>query len=417
MSRDEPGARGRAAPHAAAPGLPMSEPPLPQAPIGRMIALLALAAFASASAFRICDPLLPQLAQEFGTTTGQAAHAVTIFAVAYGLLQFFFGPIGDRYGKFRTVATATVLCAVGSAGVALAPTLDLLLLCRFLSGAAGAGIVPLSMAWIGDNVPYEQRQITLARFLTGTISGMAAGQVLGGVFAGTLGWRWAFAFLAAGYLCTGLLLLRGARRLPREASAAVLSSAGGFFAPTVSVLRVPWARKVLLVTFLEGALVFGVLAFVPAYMQQRYGLSPTAAGLLAGAYALGGFAYVLVARRLVPALGEKGLAGAGGAMLSAAFLAYWLAGGWTWLAAAGLMAGFGYYLLHSTLQANATQMAPKVRGTAVALFASFLFIGQSAGVAAAGLVVDGVGMHWLLLAGALSCPLLAAGFVFALGRR
>ena len=37
----------------------------------RAIALLALAAFVSASAFRICDPMLPQLAAEFGTTTGR----------------------------------------------------------------------------------------------------------------------------------------------------------------------------------------------------------------------------------------------------------------------------------------------------------------------------------------------------------
>jgi len=51
----------------------------------RAIALLALAAFVSASAFRICDPMLPQLAAEFGTTTGQAARAVTAFAVAYGV--------------------------------------------------------------------------------------------------------------------------------------------------------------------------------------------------------------------------------------------------------------------------------------------------------------------------------------------
>jgi len=382
---------------------------------GRMIALLALAAFASASAFRICDPVLPQLAAEFGTTTGQAAHAVTIFAIAYGLLQFFFGPIGDRYGKFRTVACATLLCAAGSAGAAFAPTLDVLLVCRFLSGAAGAGIVPLSMAWIGDNVPYEQRQITLARFLTGTISGMAAGQVLGGVFASTLGWRWSFAFLAAGYLCTGLLLLRGSRRLPPEPGAAGRRTQ--FLAPMASVVRVAWARVILVVAFFEGALVFGVLSFVPAYLQQRYGVSAMAAGLLAGVFALGGLTYVLVARRLVPALGETGLAAGGGLLLSAAFLAYWLGPDWGWALAAGLLCGFGYYLLHSTLQAHATQMAPKVRGTAVALFACVLFIGQSAGVAAGGLVLDTVGMPWLLAGGALACPVLAAAFVAALRRR
>jgi Arabinose efflux permease len=383
-------------------------------PIGRMIALLALASFASASAFRICDPMLPQLAEEFGTTTGQAAHAVTIFAIAYGLLQFFFGPVGDRYGKFRTVAVATLLCAAGSAGVAMAPSMDVLLACRFLSGAAGAGIVPLSMAWIGDNVPYEQRQVTLARFLTGTITGMAAGQVLGGAFASTLGWRWGFVFLAAGYLCTGMLLLRGSRRLPVEATAGARTQ---FLAPMASVLRISWARLILSVAFLEGAVVFGVLSFVPAYLQHRFGVTPMAAGLLTGVYALGGLTYVVVARRLVPALGEAGLAASGGALLAVAFLLYWLGGDWGWSIAAGMLCGFGYYLLHSTLQAHATQMAPKVRGTAVALFACVLFLGQSAGVAAGGVVVDHLGMTWLFVAGVVGCPLVAGAFVTALRRR
>ncbi|AHV94942.1 major Facilitator Superfamily protein [Bordetella holmesii 30539] len=124
--------------------------------------------------------MLPQLAQEFSTTTGQAGHAVTAFAVAYGLLQMFFGPVGDCYGKYRVVCVATFACAIGSAGAAMADSLDMLVICRMLSGAAGAGIVPLSMAWIGDNVPYERRQATLARFLTGTILGMAAGSLAGG---------------------------------------------------------------------------------------------------------------------------------------------------------------------------------------------------------------------------------------------
>ncbi|MFY3653532.1 MFS transporter, partial [Achromobacter xylosoxidans] len=104
----------------------------------RAIALLALAAFVSASAFRICDPMLPQLAAEFGATTGQAARAVTAFAVAYGVLQMFFGPVGDRYGKYRVVSVATFACALGSAGAFVAESLDVLVFCRARRGAGAA---------------------------------------------------------------------------------------------------------------------------------------------------------------------------------------------------------------------------------------------------------------------------------------
>jgi predicted MFS family arabinose efflux permease len=55
-------------------------------------------------------------------------------------------------------------------------------------------------------------------------------------------------------------------------------------------------------------------------------------------------------------------------------------------------AGFGFYMLHNTLQVQATQMAPASRGTAVTLFACLLFFGQSSGVL---LMAESVDRGWL----------------------
>ena len=384
----------------------------------RAIALLALAAFVSASAFRICDPMLPQLAAEFGTTTGQAARAVTAFAVAYGVLQMFFGPVGDRYGKYRVVSVATFACALGSAGAVMAQSLDMLVLCRALSGAAGAGIVPLSMAWIGDTVPYERRQATLARFLTGTILGMSAGQLAGGLFADTVGWRWAFAALVCGYLIVGLLLRQEVRRQQAAGRPGLAAGARqGFVAQARLVLGAPWPRVVLATVFIEGLLVFGALAFAPSYLHERFDISLTAAGALVAVYAVGGLLYTVVAGRILKRLGERGLAVAGGLVLGVAFLSYLLGPAWVWSLPASVLAGFGYYLLHATLQTNATQMVPSARGTAVAWFASCLFMGQAAGVALAGAVVDEIGAAALFGGSAVMLPVLGAGFAWALKRR
>lgn len=393
----------------------------------RSILLLALASFASATAMRICDSMLPRLAAEFGTSTGQAGVTVTAFAVAYGLLQMFFGPMGDRYGKFRVVAIATFACAIGSAGAVLASDLDMLIVCRALSGAAGAGIVPLSMAWIGDNVPYEQRQTTLARFLTGTILGMSLGQVAGGVFTDTIGWRWAFGALAAGYVIVGTMLWREVQRQDAAAPAQPDEQAGpdtagvpvarhGFVAQVRTVFGVSWARVILATVFLEGLLVFGALAFVPTYLHDRFGLSLTAAGAVVAVYAVGGLLYTLVARQVLRWLGERGLVKSGGLVLGLAFMAYWLGPSWGWALGASLVAGFGYYLLHATLQTHATQMVPSARGTAVAWFASCLFLGQAVGVALAGVFVDAAGAAVLFGTSAVLLPLLGAGFAWALQR-
>jgi predicted MFS family arabinose efflux permease len=74
----------------------------------------------------------------------------------------------------------------------------------------------------------------------------------------------------------------------------------------------------------------------------------------------------------------------------------------------------GFYMLHNTLQTNATQMAPTRRGTAVALFAGIFFLGQSAGVAMAGRLVEAIGTDWMLTMSALA--LLPVGFGFSLLR-
>ena len=60
------------------------------------------------------------------------------------------------------------------------------------------------------------------------------------------------------------------------------------------------------------------------------------------------------------------------------------------------MLGFGYIALHTTLQTRATELAPEARGTAVALFAFFLFLGGALGSAIFGPLVDH-GWHRLFL--------------------
>lgn len=384
----------------------------------RAILLLAMAAFTSSSAFRLCDPMLPSLATEFGASTGEAARAVTAFAVGYGILQMFFGPIGDRYGKYRVVCLATFLCALGALGAVLSTSLDMLVASRALSGATGAGVVPLAMAWIGDNVPYARRQATLARFLTGTVLGMAFGQMAGGWFADALGWRWAFATLLALYLAVGTLLLMEVRRQAALGQGKGLGAgSAGLLAQGRQVLGVPWARIVLITVFFEGLLVFGALAFVPAYLHERFGISLTHAGAVVALYAAGGFIYTLVAGRVIRLLGERGLAVAGGIGLCLSYLCYLLGPSWHWSVPASLMAGFSYYLLHATLQTNATQMVPAARGTAVAWFASSLFLGQAVGVATAGTVVDVTGVPALFSVSAAALLVLGLSFARALARR
>lgn len=381
------------------------------------ILLLALGAFFSGAGLRICDALIPRLARDFAITPGTAGNVVLTFSVAYGLSQLAFGPLGDRYGKARMVSVALFGCAIGALACALAPGFPALVGLRVLWGLAAAGVMPLAMAWVGDAVPYEQRQAMLARLLMGTLTGMMAGQLAGGLFADSAaGWRGAFMTLAVGYGLTALLLVLRLRHIAAHGAAAKSGSIA-FAAQLSAVLREPWARRVLAAVFAEGVLLLGPMAYLPAYLHQRYELTLSAASGLVALYAVGGLVYAMAARHIVRRYGERRMVLAGGIVMGLGWLAlyvsplYWLAG------PAALFIGFGTYLYHNTLQTNATQMVPAARGTAVAMFAFCFFFGQAVGVSWAGFAFDRFGAAPLLLIPALGLPVAGWAFARAMGRR
>jgi len=344
---------------------------------------LSSAAVASAASIRICDPMLPALANDFGTTAAAASIVVTLYTIGYGAAQLVHGPLGDRFGKARYIAGTSLLAAIATLLCALSTDLVMLEYARLLAGTFAAAVVPLALAWVGDSVPYDKRQATLAKFINATILGVILGHVLGGFFADTVGWRWAFVLLSAIFALSGWQLMRAQGSPASRVREAVASDARGMLDAYGVVLRTPWARAILVVVAIEALFVFGSLAFIPTWLHQKAGLPVSLAGAAVASFALGGFVYTTNAARLLRYLGESGLALGGGAIVALGLAAIAAAPGlFSGAVACGSM-GLGYYMLHNTLQTHATQMAPAVRGTGVALFAMSLTIGQSIGVATA----------------------------------
>ena len=376
---------------------------------GRAVLLLSLAAFASAAALRGSDPLLPLIAGSFATTPGSAAAVITGFALAYGLLQLVTGPTADRIGKYRTVCWVTAISAGGNLLCALAPSLPLLVAARFATGATVGAIVPLALAWIGDAVAYEKRQPVLARFLIGHMLGIALATSAAGFIGERYGWRAVYGLLTVLYAFAAVLLFAELRVNPltRESRA----HAGGLadaFRRMAGLLRLPWVRVILATVFVEGLLLFGATAFIALDLHLRFGLSLGASGSTVAVFPLGGIVFATFAGRIVPRLGERGLALGGGACVALGFVGLALTPAAAWAVPCIVVLGLGLYMLHNTLQVHATQMAPEARGGALALFACSLFTGQSLGVWLASHVVDAAGarpVYWVAGLGLLALAL------------
>jgi len=387
-----------------------------QAPT-RSIILLAVAGFASQAQVRVMDSLLPQIAADLHTTVGNAATVVTAYAVTHASIQLVIGPIGDRFGKYRTVA---LMCAIGAILVAICgmvSTLPQLALARLATGAAGGWIIPISMAYVGDVTPRERLQPILARYLTGQILGQLFGQAAGGVLGDFLGWRNVFFVLAAMFAvaAAGLVFELAVNPLTRKRNT---SGRGlrGFAAEYAAVLSNPFARFVLVASFFEFALMWGAFAYIGAYLRMRFGLSFALVGIAVGCFGIGGLIYAGLVKLLVRYLGQVGLAVGGAFILAAAYIAIAIGPVWWLVPAATTAIGLGFYMLHNTFQTNATLMTPEARGTAVALFSSALYVGQTAGVTAGAPVIDSFGAIPLFLSAAAGLPVLAIVFARELKR-
>jgi MFS transporter, YNFM family, putative membrane transport protein len=372
----------------------------------RPLLLLAGAGFVSGASMRIAEPLLPVLAHDFGGSVRHAAIVLAAFTFAYGAFQIVHGPLGDRVGKLRLVTVALGFAAVASFVCAFAGSLELLAVARLVTGMFSGAVIPLSLAWIGDRVPYENRQALLGRFIAGTLLGQSFGPLLGGVLSDLFGWRATFIAMALAFLAICALLVPEARASGRPPKIDRPSPWRQYW----QILRSRRAQPVLVTVGIEGFLFFGAFGFVGAYLHETFELSFSLTGLLVAGFGVGGVVYSFLVRRLVSHLGETGLVRSGGIALLACFAGIAWAPAWTIAAPFIIALGFGFYMLHNTLQTRATEMAPDARGAGVSFFAFSMFLGQAAGVSCFGWLVERFGYAWPFAAAGLLLLVLSLWF-------
>ena len=370
-----------------------------------LILVLGACGFASTFTMRIIDPLIPTLAGEFGRSVPQIVMMVTGFSLAYALGQPFLGPVADAVGKIRTILACLLALALFSTVAALSQSYEIMAVVRGVTGIASGGIIPIAMAAIGDRAPMQERQVALGRFLVLMIIGQMSGSACSGLIATQAGWR--AAFLSAAAVAALAALLVAIVLKPRRNVARQTLSVAGALANYRIVFANPRTKLLYGLVVVEGILLFGIPAYVAAILFERSGVGPAQAGLAIAGMGFGCLVYGLMTRILVERLGPTLMTRTGGVICAAGLALF--AFDWPWWSAIPLFAlqGFGFFLLHGTFQAQATELAPTARGSAMALFACCFFLGQATGP-----LVMGAAMHAL---GAAPAILLFAAAIVLFG--
>ena len=250
-------------------------------------------------------PVLPALTAVLHSTTSVAQLTITACLLGLAIGQVIAGPLSDRFGRRMPLLIGVVAYTLTSVLCAVSPTIETLILARFVQGLAGAvGIVIAQAA--GRDVYSGGKLIRYYGRLT-VLGGLAAiiGPVIGGQLATVTDWRGVFLFLAA----VGVLILVASLVVFRETLPAERRVAGGF-SHTLNDFRRLLADRVfvgaVLITGFSYAAIFAYLSGATYILQGMYGLSPQGYSLAFGLNSFGFMVFGFAAGRLSERWSERG---------------------------------------------------------------------------------------------------------------
>jgi predicted MFS family arabinose efflux permease len=380
-----------AAPETPGPGLPRG-----------LLPLLTALVFVVFMDGRVMTAMLPEIADDLGTSIASAGLALTGYLLAYGVFQLAYGPLADRVGEVWVIAVVCVGFAVAVGLTALAPDIVALVGIRLVAGALAAAFFPLSLATVGSLVAYESRQSAIGALLAALALGQIFGAAVGGFVTEAFSWRVMFAL--DGVLA--LLLVAPLWRFRRATPPAPGRPGGRPLEAQRRLLRDRQATVIYAIVFVEGAAFFGGLGYLGALLHDEYGLSLNEVGLVLVLDGLGLLVTSRLLGRIAPRLGENRMILTGALFMGGAYLLVLVVANWQAVVPAAVLLGAGFALCHSTLQTRATELAPEAMATAISLFAFSLFVGSAAGTAVLGQLVESRGYGALLLSCGVALALL-----------
>ena len=344
--------------------------------MNRLLLVLCLSVFTTAIAWRIVDPILPVLAADLNVSLSEVVLLTTAYSVPFAAMQLMLGPVGDAWGKVRVIRLSLVIVAASLVLMAVSPDYVTVLLTRVLGGAFTGGVNSVSLALIGERIPYQQRQVALGRFTSAMIAGQITGAAVSGFVVGLIGWITLFALVAT-IVTTAALMVHA--MLDDSKHRRTRFTVRGAFTNYRSVLGTRDAWPVLASLFFEGVFILALIPFVAGMVLQHQAEGSAPAGIVIGAFALGGTAFGFMVRGILTTIGPRNMIRLGGVLAGVSFIATALPLHWWVIACLFFIVGFGFYMFHSNIQLQATELAPHARGAGVSLGACFFHSGQGFG--------------------------------------
>jgi predicted MFS family arabinose efflux permease len=341
--------------------------------------IIALATFAASLSARALDPVLPHVASDFNVSIAAAAGFASVFAFTFAIIQPVLGAAADLFGKARLVILCLVLLGLANILGALSSSFSLLFATRILAGIGAGGVFPIALGLTSDLIAPDKRQVAIGRTLAGAVVASVA--------------------VAIGFRGGALT------RAPAKVDLSVLRH--GYR----TIFANPNARVCYTAVFIEGCCVLGLFPYVASFLFEQGVTSLSISGLVIAGFAVGGLFYTLSVSRFLPRFGVNGMMMSGAVLMGLQLVIVAFGPPWQLQAGNFILMGWGFYMIHGSLQVFASELSVEARATALSLHSFFFFMGQTIGPITYGFGILNVGKIPTLLASAV--VVIALGMVCA----
>ncbi|MCE4963728.1 multidrug effflux MFS transporter [Staphylococcus haemolyticus] len=218
-------------------------------------------------------PGLPELKNDFNTTTANAQLTLSLFMIGLGLGNLFVGPISDSIGRKKPLVISMIIFASASLGIVFVENIWIMVFLRFIQGFTGGAGAVISRAIASDM--YRGNELTKFLALLMLVNGVAPviAPALGGLILSFAVWRMVFVILT---LFGVLMVLGSLFKVPESLSVENRDSSGVnvIFSNFKSLLTTPRFVLPMLIQGVTFIMLFSYISASPFLVQKIYGVSP-----------------------------------------------------------------------------------------------------------------------------------------------
>lgn len=355
-----------------------------------LVLTLGFLSFASVYNGLVMNPVLEQIAREFGTSTGTAGLVVAAYGAPGIAVAVLAGPYSDRIGRKPFLVFGPLIMGLATLAAAIAPSLALVVAARIASGVGAAVIFPNVNATIGDTFPYRERGAVISTTIALNTLASIAGVPVAGIVAELLSWRVSLAIVGVLAIAAAIVLQLRLERVPGRDHESRIRTL------YARILRDRSAMAAIASSFLGALFWFTWVTYLVVFFQRTFALSEGVASTVAMTMGVGVLVGSQLGGRLGDRIGHRRIV-AGSVLAAGALLVVQTNIALPLVATAVLNLALSAVIgaRFATNQALMSEQVPEARGTMLALSSSVASLAIVVGATVGGLFVDGPGFATL----------------------